>query len=178
MLLDIDGVLALWDEDEPKLDSWPQDSWEHTNLNEWHRQLHGHFWWSSTLVSELKKITSADFVEPVWCTTWLEHSTGVFAAITDIGHDWAWLPDPGKGRNGPLWWWKAAHARAAIESGSRVVWIDDEIDSRLGAIQRYASPENRAWTHSPDLLAICPNPARGITPEHLEQVARFLDRTP
>lgn len=175
LLLDIDGVFAVWDEDDPKLDHWPADSWQRADLNKWHRMLHGHFWWSTALVEEMKSIASLPGVEPVWCTTWQEHSIGVFAPMTDLGTDWRWLPDPGKGTQGPLWWWKADRTKAALDEGRRVVWVDDEIRLRQAAMRRHDAYNKYTWLDSADLLTVCPHPSRGITPDHVAQVRAFIE---
>lgn len=175
MLVDIDGVLALWDEDQPALEHWPTDSWQRANLQDLHRQLHGEFWWSTAMIAKLREVTRLPGVEARWCTTWLEHAPSIFGYLSGLGDDWVWEPGVSTRPDQDQSWWKAERVRAALERGQRVVWIDDEIDERLREVQQQASDEDHSWMTGPNLLKVCPSSARGLAPADLNAIRAFLE---
>ena len=151
-LLDVDGVLnAVTDVDPP---TWPR--WELSQARAFPIR------WSPDVLDRITALVDAGAVEVRWLTTWS-------GAITQLpftaGHGWplageADLEDP------EVRWWKLAVARQTHQPGRRMVWTDDDIA---------VVPAARAWADAaPEVLALSPDPAVGLTPADLDRIEDFL----
>jgi hypothetical protein len=120
--------------------------------------------WSPTIASAIGHLAAR--ADILWLTTWqaaaqryLEPLMGLprfELAGTDSGDD-------------PWRWWKHDVVSAIWETDPRpFVWIDDDLALFTDALDWVAllAPEQA--------LAISPDPAAGLAPEHLDQIAGFL----
>jgi hypothetical protein len=124
--------------------------------------------WSPQLIQRLRVLYQDAQVEICWCTSWCADADGLEQLFGLPRLRRAWdeqlfgqeLADA-----------KLAAARQVLDDGRRLIWTDDqigEIDAD-GEIAE-AAQDGRA-------LLITPNARRGLRPEHIATIERFLDTT-
>ena len=186
LLLDVDGVLNVLARDEADLKQW----------QDWyggHAESGGVWWpilWSPAVIDQLRDWHEHGLVELQWLTTWGHDSNGELGKLLGLptlqiagtyedddisggvtataGAAHASVapsaPDPLTGQ-----WWKYDVVRRVLEAepDRRVIWVDDELYGHDNPF--------RAWADSQQLLiAVGPDPRRGLSPEDLELIDRSL----
>jgi HAD domain in Swiss Army Knife RNA repair proteins len=108
--------------------------------------------------------------EFVWATTWEQRANSHVSLTLAIPHGrvLAREPDPEPSRQ----WWK--WLRVASEVGTRnlpFVWVDDELHGYLKL-----DPQVRVWADqlTVEHLFVSPDPAIGLTPNHVELITEFV----
>lgn len=176
VLLDIDGVLALWPSDRPQLTAWPAESWRHVQPGDLEMDARATFAWSTAVIAALGELAERPGVDFEWCTTWQDRATDTFAPLTGLGERWAvnyaWQGGYRPGNS----WWKAFHAIDPVRQGRTVVWIDDEVDLFLDYAHSLSDRDRWRWVDQPNLLTISTNPRIGLTPEHISRISAHLQQ--
>jgi len=162
--LDVDGVLNAISSRPPseKLTGWTE--WDARRVNSWPIMF------SPDLIVALNELAKRPDVTFKWLTTWKADAPCMLApAIGLDGEGWEYL-------DGDLhsWcgrdWWKLLAIRddATLADGERFVWLDDDISGERPAIE---------WAQGrPDVLAISPSQALGLTRSDLASVTAFIDQ--
>jgi hypothetical protein len=182
MLLDVDGVLNAFEWDTEEL----SDVWSHGFA-----RAQGQLWpitFSPDIVGTLRAWHEQGRVEVQWLTTWGHAANETLRELLGLPHlqvagtyddeladgDAAddefslagatpSAPDALSGS-----WWKYDVVRRVLreQPGRRVVWVDDELTD---------DSEFTAWARrQPGLLAIGPDPRRGLTTDDLQTIDRWL----
>jgi hypothetical protein len=146
-LLDVDGVLNAT---RAGWSAQPKSGWAYANGNSWRMR------WSPQLIERIRKIHRTAHVEILWATTWV----GYTSQLENLFKLPALLS---AGSTGMGWGEKLAAAEAVLASGNRLIWTDDE-----------AIP--REWESSKNQLIIRPRSNRGLRPEHLDTIEKFVMR--
>lgn len=144
-LLDVDGVINAT---RAGWSAQPKSGWAYANGNSWRMR------WSPQLIERIKKIHKHEHTEILWATTWVGYTYQLENLFK--------LPAlRSAGPTGMGWGQKLAAAEAVLASGSRLIWTDDE-----------AIPYD--WDSNADRLIIRPRSNRGLRPEHLDEIERFV----
>lgn len=124
--------------------------------------------YSAELVSGLNGLARLPGLRCVWLTSWEDMAPQYLCpAIGLAGGRWPWLGAGGVGA-GEGWWKLAAlQEDVAATTPNGIVWIDDQL--------RYEH-DAQAWAAilGARILAISPDPRRGISPAELGAVSAFL----
>ena len=126
--------------------------------------------YAAELVSGLNSIAQTAGVRCVWLTSWEELAPQYLCpAIGLAGGAWPYLSAAGPGAGEG--WWKLDAIQQHVEATGpeAVAWIDDQLDFEAGA-QEWARFLGRR------ILAVSPDPRRGISPPELAAVHAFLSR--
>jgi hypothetical protein len=120
------------------------------------------------LVAGLNSLAASAELRCVWLTSWEELAPQYLCpAIGLHGARWPHLTAEGAG-SGPGWWKLAAIQDDVERTGpDTVAWVDDQLAYEAEA-QAWAGVMGRR------LLAVSPDPRRGISPSELEAVSAFL----
>lgn len=169
VLVDVDGVVSPYPSDSSDRAHWPARSW-HEALLAGTLTLE----WSGLLIDRLRAVAERPGVEMLWCTTWQHRAPRILGPAIGLGEDWPWLDDATGEWALTFHWWKAERARDALAAHDRVVWMDDFVDAWRDEAARVTTTEPR-WWEDERLLALSPDPLRGLEPGHLDQVEAFLD---
>lgn len=111
---------------------------------------------------DLIDVLNALDVDIVWLTTWFEDAPEAFGGLIDAPV-LRMLDD----RSTASWWKRGSLGEHVAQGGyERVVWIDDELDER--------EPEELGV----DELRICPHPMRGLGPDEMAQIIRWVRSSP
>jgi len=162
--LDVDGVLNAITSRPPseKLTGWTQ--WDARRVNSWPIMF------STELIAALNELAARPDVSFKWLTTWqAAAATQLSPALELEGQEWEAL-EGDLHRWGGRDWWKLRAIRddATPKEGERFVWIDDDISGERPAIE---------WAQSrPDVLAISPSQALGLTRDDLDSLTAFIDQ--
>ena len=122
------------------------------------------------LVDGLNGIAAMAGVRCVWLTSWEELAPQYLCpAISLNGTRWPYLTADGAGTGAG--WWKLRAIQDDVEKTGpeAVAWIDDQLGFEAEA-QSWARLLGRR------ILALSPDPRRGISPAELQQVRSFLVR--
>ncbi|ADX72931.1 hypothetical protein Asphe3_17750 [Pseudarthrobacter phenanthrenivorans Sphe3] len=122
------------------------------------------------LVDGLNALSGQRGVRCVWLTSWEELAAQYLCpAIGLEGAGWPCLTAAGAG-SGPGWWkLRAVQDDLEATGPEAVAWVDDQLAYEA---------EAQAWARllGRRLLALSPDPRRGITPAGLERLRSFLER--
>lgn len=123
--------------------------------------------YAAELVDGLNRLAALPGVRCVWLTSWEEMAPQYLCpAIGLAGAQWPWLSAEGAG-TGETWWkLTALQEDIATSTPGGIVWIDDQLQYEAGA-QAWAAILGRR------MLAISPDPRRGISPAELDAVSAF-----
>lgn len=153
-LLDVDGVINA------QRPNWPDKDARATV------ETDGERWplrWSPGLIDAIRGFTEDPRVDVVWCTTWCS-DVAVLEELWQLPKllcAWTWRCPAGRMRL-----MKMGAAANAMKFGGRLIWTDDD-----------AIPSGRERRHLGivgDALVIRPNPQKGLTPKHIQQISDFL----
>jgi hypothetical protein len=124
--------------------------------------------YAAELVDGLNSLARVPGVRCVWLTSWEDMAPRYLCpAIGLAGSRWPWLTagDAGPGEG----WWKLAALQEDVAKTSPhgIVWIDDQLNYEQ---------EAQAWAAilGARILAISPDPRRGISPAQLAAVSSFV----
>jgi hypothetical protein len=115
--------------------------------------------WAPQLISRIRKIHSEGSVLIFWATTWGGDTDGLEALFK--------LPplfSAGVRMSGSD---KRKAAEQVLSSGNRLIWTDDEYVPLFG-------PEYDDMMETKRALLIRPKANRGLRPEHLDEIERFV----
>lgn len=191
LLLDVDGVLNAFGGDAGDLAAWQEWSagWATADGGAWHITF------APAVVSRLVSWQNEGLVELRWLTTWGHDANGelrtllemphlavagthqdegeagapaALAASAGVTHAAAApsAPDPLSGG-----WWKYDVVRRLLtaDPDRLLIWVDDELAP--------GSPY-RAWADDqPQVRAVGPDPAVGLSPADLDTIARYLSQS-
>lgn len=153
-LLDVDGVINA---DRP---CWPDKDAQATV------EANGEKWpmrWSPSLIDAIRGFTQDPRVDVVWCTTWCPE----IAVLEEL---WqlpkllcTWTTSLPSTRTRLM---KMGAAAGAMQFGGRLIWTDDD------AIPNAA--ERKRFGIVGDALYIRPNPYKGLSPKHIQQISDFI----
>lgn len=124
--------------------------------------------YASELVAGLNTLAAAAELRCVWLTSWEELAPQYLCpAIGLEGGRWPHLTSEGAGSGAG--WWKLHAIQDDVErtAPDAVAWVDDQL-----AYEAEAQAWARIMGHR--LLAVSPDPRRGISPAELEAVGSFL----
>lgn len=128
--------------------------------------------YAAELVDGLNSIAAMGAVRCVWLTSWEDLAPQYLCpAIGLNGAKWPYLTAGGAGTGTGTGWWKLRAIQDDMESTSpdAVAWIDDQLAFEADA-QSWASLLGRR------ILALSPDPRRGISPAELERIRSFLEQ--
>lgn len=122
--------------------------------------------YAADLVAGLNGLARFPGLRCVWLTSWEDMAPKYLCpAIGLAGGRWPWLAAEGAGEG----WWKlgALQEDLAATTPNRIVWIDDQL--------RYER-DAQAWARflGARILAISPDPRRGISPDELAAIGAFI----
>lgn len=173
VLLDVDDVLNIFPKHPNKhLRHW--DDWVKTTIHEDDKDYP--FTYSPTMLAALVDAVSG--ADVYWLTTWRASAVSKVAPTLGLPAHWTHLDadggdDPYKLAPGIVKftadlrpWWKFVAAKPFLESGRKVVWIDNDYRTQ-------PMKSNFPWLRD-NLLAVAPNGRIGVTPDHLSAVRTFL----
>jgi len=165
ILLDVDGVLnAVTDAPGPHWDTWRG---ERVRLTPSPLSRGFMIRWAPA-VCEFLTAMHDDGAEILWLTTWERSAFEMLGPALGLP-TWRLAGQRNHMAEEDGEWWKLPIARALWEWDHKpFVWIDDDLG--------YA-PEAHAWLQTlPEgsSLAIAPNWAKGITPDHIAQIRNFV----
>jgi hypothetical protein len=155
LLLDVDGVLNAVTDTAP--DTWP--TWQMTRARGF--VIH----WSPDMIAALNRL--AERVELRWLTTWwadVEHLAFLGLPEMTVAN----TEDEYLGLQSPMAWWKLATAQRVYAEGRPVIWVDDDLSFDKPAMEWGLS------VPSGTLLGICPATFRGLTPDAVAEIERWL----
>ncbi len=155
LLLDIDGVLNV----HPWRGGWGGPLT---------RILPGPVYYEPRLVERLRDFHTCGVAEVRWSTTWCGYEPQLvrLEQVLGLRFERAFSDRPMSKTWAEL---KAEAAVAALAEGRRIVWVDD---SEVNAGRRFYPVISEAERERRALL-IQPDSARGLQPEHLEQIRAF-----
>jgi hypothetical protein len=161
LYIDVDGVICPFGPEG----TTPWDS-------AWHRADAGLLpvAYATELVAGLNALARTDGVRCVWLTSWEDLAPQYLCpAIGVEGGAWPYLTATGEGSGNS--WWKLRAIQEDVETTGpeAAVWIDDQLAFEAEA-QSWARLLGRR------MLAVSPNPRRGIAPDELAAVRSFLSR--
>lgn len=124
-------------------------------------------WWRPAVVDFINEASRSGQVRVCWLTTWGQSAREVFGPAVGLDE----LPVVGEQPDGAGaypdddLWWKVAEIRGLVPDDGRVIFTDDDLNSRSRAQLRdtYDSP-----------LLLTPMSSPGLTDEHLNQITRYL----
>lgn len=120
--------------------------------------------WAPALMQRIRAVHDSGRVRIRWCSTWCPESDQL-ERLFDLPHfDRVWT-DQLNGLLAGLAKLDAAYD--VLAQGHRLVWTDDQEVPAAGVIREELTAGGRA-------LLIAPAPARGLQPEHLDQIERFV----
>ncbi|MGO4187565.1 HAD domain-containing protein [Pseudarthrobacter sp. TAF60_1] len=124
--------------------------------------------YAAELVAGLNGLARFPGLRCVWLTSWEDMAPRYLCpAIGLAGGRWPWLTaeGPGVGEG----WWKlgALQADLAAATPKRIVWIDDQLRYERDA-------QDWAGFLGARILAVSPDPRRGISPGELAAVSAFV----
>ncbi len=161
LYIDVDGVICPFG---PEGDSGWGSGWQYSDAG----LLPVAF--APELVDGLNGIAATAGVRCVWLTSWEELAPQYLCpAISLDGARWPYLTAAGAGSG--TGWWKLRAIQDDVENTGpdAVAWIDDQLMFEAEA-QSWARLLGRR------ILALSPDPRRGISPAELEQIRTFLER--
>ena len=187
LLLNVDGVLNAFGGDAGDLAAWQEWSagWATADGGSWHITF------APAVMSRLVSWQDEGLVELQWLTTWGHDANGQLRALLEMprlavagtyqDEDEAGAPATSAGVThaaaapsapDPLsgGWWKYDVVRrlVAAEPERLLIWVDDELTP--------GSPY-RAWADDqPQVRAVGPDPAGGLSPADLDSIARHLSQ--
>lgn len=175
LLLDIDGVVNAISKTEPR-HVWPTLVWSRDGYPS--GGVVFPLLWSRPVIEYL--VDLSERVEVRWHTTWQEEAHE-FARIVGLPEGFGLIAkapermaSPGifarqqflAGK--PAWWKYPAAERVLVEEKRPLVWIDDEIHSKIN--ERYRANMSALG----DVCLVCPNEQTGITRKHMRKIEEFL----
>ena len=115
--------------------------------------------WSSDLIGRIRAVHDTGFVNILWATTWVGH--------TDQLEKLFRLPAFNSARSQSMATpYKRMAAEDVVDSGRKLIWTDDEAIPTAGAVHF------KLVAHGS--LLIAPKPSRGLRPEHLDEIDRYV----
>ncbi|WP_308215263.1 HAD domain-containing protein [Pseudarthrobacter sulfonivorans] len=123
--------------------------------------------YAGELVAGLNGLARLPGLRCVWLTSWEDMAPRYLCPAVGLdGRQWPWLTaESGTGEG----WWKLAALQedVATTAPAGIVWIDDQL--------RY-EPDAQAWAAilGARILAVSPDPRRGISPAELAAVSAFV----
>jgi len=161
LYIDVDGVICPFG---PEGDSGWGSGWQYSDAGLLPVV------YAPELVDGLNGIAATAGLRCVWLTSWEELAPQYLCpAISLDGARWPYLTAAGAGSGAG--WWKLRAIQDDVESTSpdAVAWIDDQL---------MFEAEARSWARllGRRILALSPDPRRGISPVELEQIRSFLER--
>lgn len=177
LLLDIDGVVNAISRDFPRY-AWGTLLWqtaEYPSNGELFPLM-----WSRPVIEYLGSLYVQDRVEIRWHTTWQEEAHE-FASIVGLPEGFASIAKAPERMSSPgifarqqflagkpAWWKYPAAERVLVEEKRPLIWIDDEIHSKIN--ERYRAN----MLGLGDVCLVCPNQQTGITRKHMRIIEEFL----
>lgn len=155
-LLDVDGVVNAT---RPGWGAAPRRQMAYADGEAWPMR------WAPALMDRIRALVVAESVEVRWCTTWC-------AWADQLERMWR-LPPLGRAFTGKINGSaasvaKLAAARAVMkDEGRRLIWTDDAEVPTFGDVYDELTADGRA-------LLIRPAGNRGLQPEHMDQIEKFL----
>jgi hypothetical protein len=161
LYIDVDGVICPFG---PEGDSGWGSGWQYSDAGLLPVA------YAPELVDGLNGIAAMAGVRCVWLTSWEELAPQYLCPATSLdGARWPYLTAAGAGSGAG--WWKLRAIQDDVENTSpeAVAWIDDQL---------MFEAEAQAWARllGRRILALSPDPRRGISPAELEQIRSFLER--
>lgn len=159
LYLDVDGVVCPFGPDGAS--SW-RSGWKYADAGLLPVA------YAPELVDGLNGIAAMPGVRCVWLTSWEELAPQYLCpAIGLDGARWPYLTSAGTGSGEG--WWKLRAIQDDVEAASPggVAWIDDQLAFEADA---------QSWIRllGRRILAVSPDPRRGISPPELERIRSFL----
>jgi hypothetical protein len=149
LFLDIDGVLAPFDNRQPDMEPVVVGGW------------HGTIIVSRSVIARLADLHAREVVAIEWLTSWEDDANTVLAPR--VGLDT--YPVHMEPAHRTELYWKEHVVRDHAATGARFIWVDDEMtdhDAHVTVAADY-----------PDGLVIAPDPHVGLTHEHLDQIEAY-----
>lgn len=155
-LLDVDGVLNC---------NTPLVSWGVSKIGSV-RDDFDVSWqikWAPPLIDRLRAGILSGLVEVVWSTTWVDHVHALEKLwdLPPLRKAFKDLPTQYTGD------YKLAAAEGVLGAGRRLIWTDDT------EVPDEGDPLFAELHAKGECLLIAPNQRLGLTPEHMDQIARF-----
>jgi hypothetical protein len=173
-LLDIDGVVnAIAAEGDPAV--WPAESWRRRRVSPVDDGYQYSILTAEPVLDFLRGVHAAGTAEIRWHTTWqrsaplrISPALGLPAWPIADAPEFTHHRDSGyAGVTARSWWKLAAAERVVADEGRRLLWTDDDID-------RIDDPVLAELISRPEVLAVSPDTATGLTGAELARCAQFL----
>jgi hypothetical protein len=120
--------------------------------------------WDPTITDRIHRLHLDGRVEVRWLTTWADHANTYISPLLR----WSELVVAGQPQLG-LEWWKLPYAVEMVETEHRrLVWTDDDLVTSRAAIDWLTAQRES------EVLAICPDPAIGLTHEEVDRIEAWL----
>jgi hypothetical protein len=149
-LLDVDGVINA---SRPGWSAAPKSGYAYANSNSWKMR------WSPSLIRRIRDVFNGGSVEILWATTWVGHTEGL-ERLFGLP---ALLSARSQSMSTP---YKRMAAEDVVNSGRKLIWTDDEAIPTAGSLY--------AKLIEAESLLIAPKPSRGLRPEHLDEIDRYV----
>lgn len=170
MFLDVDGVVLVGDDRAARAATW-------IRRRVW-LESHGVavvVYFSERVLRDLRKLVGLPGVEFRWLTSWQQDAPEALGPVIGLGASWrSCAAGPGSAGEPTLDWWKATFVRKAVESGKRVVWVDDDISRWISLVREYGDGMSLDWIDQPSLLCVCPSPTYGLNAKDLREMECFI----
>ena len=155
LFLDVDGVIAPMTK-EPR----------HGAPVLWREGLGpGRMHFRVDVIQRLNSLQARGVAKVEWLTSWGESAAEVLAPIVGLP---VWPVNAR--RDAPAWWrvpyetdfWKERFVYAALESGERVVWCDDDIQFRANHVELASFADS--------LFTVSPSSVMGLSDEDMDAI--------
>jgi hypothetical protein len=174
-LLDVDGVVnAVAAEGDPSV--WPAYSWQRRRVAPVDDGYEYSILTADPVLDFLRGVDAAGRAEIRWHTTWQRSAPLRISPALNLpawpvadAPEFTHHRDSGYAGVADRSWWKLAAAQRVVSlEGRRLLWTDDDID-------RVADAALAALVGRPDVLALSPDTATGLTADDLRRCAEFLN---
>lgn len=155
-LLDVDGVVNAT---RPGWGAAPRRQMAYADGEAWPMR------WAPALMDRIRALVVAESVEVRWCTTWCAWADQLerMWRLPPLGRAFAEKLNGSAAAKAKL-----AAARAVLQvEGRRLIWTDDAEVPTAGDVYDELTADGRA-------LLIRPAGNRGLQPEHLDEIEKFL----
>lgn len=179
LLLDVDGVVNAMSKQAPT-HVWPAKVWQRAKIRA-SNGMEYPFLWAIPVVEWLTRLHESGDVDIRWHTTWQHEAMRVGERLGLPEFTVLECPEFAEARrNGsalvarllreglPRWWKYPAAERVLSDEGSRMIWIDDDIDYQISAGAR------RTLKSVYNVELVCPGERTGLLPKHMLRVEAVI----